>query len=108
MTARDRDGGASPSGPASIRYLCLYALLLIPFLSGGVVTGDEAQLLSLVHGFDASAQSFGDYARSPEGWYLPHHILWFAILYASSHIAGLLHFNSLLTEAVISAQTIAA
>jgi len=108
MTAKDKSGGTPPRGLLSVRYICFYALLLIPFLSGGVVTGDEALLLSLVRGFDASTLSFGEYARSAAGWYIPHHILWFAILYATSHIAAFLHFNSLLTEAVISAETVAA
>jgi hypothetical protein len=82
--------------------------LLIPFLAGGVVVGDEALLLKSVRGFDSSALDFGAYARSPEGWYIVHHVLWFGLIYATSHIAALLQAGPLVTEAAISCQTVMA
>src|SRR5437588_519698 len=106
MAAGTEGGG---SGPArSLRYCWILALLLLPFLAGGVVVGDEAVLLQTVHGLQNSPLSFGDYARSPDGWYIPHHILWFALIYMTAHAADFLHVGRLMTEAVISCQTVAA
>jgi hypothetical protein len=92
----------------SVRYCWLLVLILTPFLAGGVVVGDEALLLRWVHGLDQSSLSFADYARSPDGWYIPHHILWFGFLYLSAHIAALFHASPLLAEAMISCETVAA
>ena len=99
----------SPSaGLLQMRYIWLGILLLAPFLMGGVVSGDEAFLLSSAHGVDNSHLSFAQYARSAEGWYIPHHILWFYVVYSTAHIAAFLHAGALLTEAIISIQTVIA
>jgi len=91
----------------TLRYSWL-VLLLTPFLIGGVVTGDGALLLNLVYGLDRSHLSFAEYARSNEGWYIPHHVLWFVTFYVTTHAGALLHFSPLVTEAIISTQTIIA
>jgi hypothetical protein len=98
-----RDGSS-----LSVRYCWFLVLFLTPFLVGGVVVGDEALLLHMVHGLDQSTLSFAEYARSPEGWYIPHHILWFGVIYLSAHLASLLHAGPLLIEAAISCQTVVA
>jgi hypothetical protein len=103
----DTDKGGDGSS-LSVRYCWLLVLFLTMFLAGGVVVGDEALLIQMVHGLDQSTLSFPDYARSPEGWYIPHHILWFSILYFSTHIAALFHASPLLAEAIISCETVAA
>lgn len=95
-------------GASATIYPFLLVPLLVPFLAGGVVVGDEASLLKAVHGLAASTLSFGAYARSPEGWYISHHILWFSIVYLTAHIAALLDAGPLLTEAIISTETVAA
>jgi hypothetical protein len=91
-----------------LRYVWLLLFLFIPFLAGGVTVGDEALLLMRVHSLDASALDFGAYARSAEGWYISHHILWFQLIYLTAHALALLHASALVTEAVISCQTVAA
>src|SRR5436190_21864128 len=90
------------------RYGWLVGLFLIPFLTGGVVVGDEALLLKTVHGLESSPLGFGAYARSPEGWYIPHHVLWFVLIYLTAHALSLLHAGNLVTEAVVSCQTVIA
>jgi len=87
---------------------CWLLLLLTPLLAGGAVVGDEALLLTLVHGFDASGLTFADYAREPGGWYIFHHTLWYGILYATTHVVDLLHASPLLVEAIVSCETVAA
>jgi hypothetical protein len=104
MMSGGRGGGASSIS----RYGWLLGLLLIPLLAGGVVVGDEALLLSMVHGLDNSGLDFGAYARSPDGWYIPHHLLWYGLLYLTVHGLAFLHAGDFLTEAVISCQTVAA
>jgi hypothetical protein len=103
----DQGVGARVSA-LSGRYCWLLVLLLTPLLAGGVLVGDEGLLLKLAHGLDGSPLSFGAYARSPEGWYIPHHILWFLLIYASAHVAAWLHAGPMLTEAFISTETVAA
>jgi hypothetical protein len=93
--------------PAGANY-CWLILLLTPFLVGGVVVGDEALLLHMAHGLDSSALSFRDFARSLDGWYIPHHLLWFGLIYVSAKLATLLHLAPLITEAMISSQTVLA
>lgn len=92
----------------SVRYCWFLVLFLTPFLAGGVVVGDEAQLLQMAHGFDQSGLSFSEYARSPQGWYIPHHILWFGVLYVTAHLLAFLHASPLFAEALISCETVAA
>jgi hypothetical protein len=101
------EGGESGSA-RSLRYCWLLVLLLIPFLAGGVVVGDEALLLKLAQGMAVSPLSFVDYARNPDSWYIAHHILWFLLIYASVQAAALTHIGPLLTEAIISCQTVVA
>lgn len=101
----DKDGRRTAR---TIPYAWLLVILLLPFLSGGVVVGDEAYLLKAVHGFAASPLSFGAYARSQDGWYITHHVLWFVLLYISDHVASFLHINALVTEGLISCQTVVA
>jgi hypothetical protein len=100
---RGRDGSS-----LSVRYCWFLVLFLTPFLAGGVVVGDEVLLLHMVQGLDQSASSFPDYARSPVGWYIPHHILWFGFLYLSAHVAALFHASQFLAEVMISCETVAA
>ncbi|HET7086187.1 MAG TPA: hypothetical protein VFI23_15535 [Rhizomicrobium sp.] len=90
------------------RYGWLLGLLLVPFLAGGVVVGDEAVLLKSVHGLDSSSLGFGAYARGPDGWYITHHVLWFGLIYLTVHALALLHAGNFFTEAVISCQTVIA
>ena len=90
------------------RYGWLLGLALIPFLTGGVVVGDEALLLKTVHGLDASLLTFTAFVRSAEGWYIPHHLLWFGLIYVTAHMLALLHAGSFVTELVISCQTLIA
>src|SRR5437868_15022099 len=100
----------TPGGAASFlsRYGWLLGLLLVPFLTGGVVVGDEALLLKTVHGLDNSPLGFGAYARSPDGWYIPHHVLWFGLIYLTVHGLALLQASNFVTEVVISSQTVIA
>lgn len=94
----------------SSRYIILYsaalAFLLTPFLMGGVVTGDEGALLSLVHNLDSSSLPFLEFARLPENDYIFHHLLWFGLLYSSVHVIGLFASSGLVTQAVVSMETV--
>jgi len=101
---------AVTGGPTALalRYGWLIVPMLIPFLTGGVVVGDEAYLLKLAHGLDQSGLGFGDYVRGPDGWYISHHLLWFAVIYATAHVTAFLGAGALVTQAVISCQTVLA
>lgn len=92
----------------SVLYCWLLVIFLIPFFAGGVIVGDEVFLLRLVYGLDQSSQSFANYVRSSEGWYISHHVLWFGLLYATAHIGALLKATPLVLEALISCETVAA
>ncbi|HKQ45318.1 MAG TPA: hypothetical protein VJS47_07990 [Rhizomicrobium sp.] len=86
----------------------LFILLAVPFLAGGVVVGDEALLLKTVYSLNSSALSFGEFARSPDGWYIVHHVLWFALIYLTESATAFLHTGRFATEVIISCQTVIA
>ena len=90
------------------RFRWVFGLMLVPFLVGAVGVGDEAMLLKAAHGLDNSPLDFGAYARSAEGWYIPHHVLWFGLIYVTAHIGEFLHAGPLAIEAAISCQTVMA
>jgi len=92
----------------SVVVFWIAALLLVPFLMGGVVVGDESVLLHQTHLFDQSGKSFSEFARTPGLSYIFHHLLWFGILYATSHMLELVTTSPFLREAAISAETIIA
>ena len=99
--------GAGRGAQLVLRYGWM-VILLIPLLMGGVVVGDEALLLKNAYSLDQTDLSFADYTRSPDGWYISHHILWFSLVYVTSKVTAFLGASALVTEAVISCQTVLA
>jgi len=81
-------------------------LALLPLMAGGVVVGDEAALLSLARAWDAlhiTAHEF--FLRAP---YAFHQMPWFIIVYSTQRLVGFVTHMALVTESVISTQTVAA